>query len=520
MKKIHVIIISTFFLINVMSSFIPILTGQGIQEEKDANIEDCCCDVSNPYDFMSSYFNDEYRFMRAPIDCSKLEIKHPTRLVLDNPNEFNWRDVDGMDWTTIAKHQGNCGSCWDFAALGALESVIMIEEQCNLIQPDLAEQYALSCLPASANNYGQGCLGGTPYKAYFYIMDEGVEGNYYNGIIPESCFPYEASHDIPCEDKCEDWIDQLIPITDCQEYFLDFDYDSPENREILKSIVYSDGPVAVAMNVTSEFVNYWNIHHNPDDYYPDTHEPWGNMLNHIVVICGWKDDASIENGGYWIVKNSWGTDWGYDGFFNLEYGGLFIGMYYSTVTYDPDSVDWDPIADAGGLYQAEIGEIITFDGTNSIDPEGEIASYEWDFGDENTGNGPNPTHSYSEEGIYAATLTVTDSQGNTAEDIALVGIGEEPIIIDASGIVGIKLTIENPLDTQLTNLEWNADITGLVYAGKTNGIIPLLSSYEEFVQQIYVIGIGLGTITFNVENVEKTEKFIIIGPFVFGLNLQ
>lgn len=520
MKKIIAITILSIFLISIISSIVPSLYGKEIENTEETKIEDCNCGYYSTDDGQIHSYDGEHRVMSIPIDCTKLSVTQSNQSILDTPDEFNWMNVDGTDWTTIVKHQGNCGSCWDFAAIGALESRIMIEEQCSGLQPDLAEQYALSCLPASANNYGQGCYGGTPYKAYFYIMDETEEGNYYNGIIPESCFPYQASHDVPCEDKCEDWIDHLIPITGCEEFFLEFDYDTPENRAILKSIIYEGGPVAVALNVTQDFIDYWGIHHSPDDYYPDTDEPWGNRLNHIVVIVGWKDDLSIENGGYWIVKNSWGTDWGYNGFFNLEYGGLFIAMYYATANYDPENIDWAPVADTGGLYQIESDDLITFDGSNSIDAEGEITSYEWDFGDEETGEGTTTTHSYTEEGIYVVTLSVTDSEGNIGVDSTLVGVGQEPINIDASGLFGIEVTVENPSDVVLTNLEWNADISELILFGNSHGIIPMLSNDEAFSKLIYVVGIGVGSIAINVENIEKTEKFIVLGPLVFGLNLQ
>jgi hypothetical protein len=516
-KKCTVLLIGILFVFSG-GIIMPNLTGHEVGQTTESFVEDCGCqDIQDP---ATTAFGNEYRVMNNPINCSQLTITHPTTLVTDLPAEFNWKDINGGDWTTPAKNQGNCGSCWDFAALGALESRIKISENCSPFQPDLSEQYVLSCLPAAANNYGQGCFGGTPYGPYYYILNTTEEGNNVNGIIPEWCFPYQASHTVPCDEKCEDWMDHLIPLTGCNVTFRDLGYATEENTNIIKSIIYEDGPIAVALNVTQGFINYWSIHHNPDDYYPDTHQSWGNRLNHIVVLVGWKDDSSIENGGYWIVKNSWGTDWGYDGFFNIEYYGLFIGMYYATASYDPDSFNWVPIADTGGLYSAEVDEAITFDGTHSIDPEGDIDTYDWDFGDNTTGQGPTPTHSYSKNGIYAVTLHVTDMDGNIGTDTALVGIGEDPVLIDATGNLGIDITIENTVEHEVTNLEWTVNFTGHVLASVTGGIIYQLSNQQVYTHHIHLVGLGFGTLTINVENIQRTEKFFIFGPFVFGLRWQ
>ena len=212
------------------------------------------------------------------------------------------------------------------------------------------------------------------------------------------------------------------------------------------------GPVAAAMNVTQDFIEFWNLHHSPDEYYPDTNEPWGEMLNHIIMILGWKDDASIDNGGYWICKNSWGTAWGYNGFFNIEYGGLFTGFYVTWPEYDPESYDWPPVADTGGLYYGELGEEIVFDGSQSVDAEGPILSYYWEFSDGTNATGVQPTHIFEEEGIYCVTLTVTDDNNQNATDTTLVGIGELPILIKLSGGIGIQVTVENPTSYHLTAL--------------------------------------------------------------------
>jgi PKD repeat protein len=72
-----------------------------------------------------------------------------------------------------------------------------------------------------------------------------------------------------------------------------------------------------------------------------------------------------------------------------------------------------PIADVNNPYKGIANEPVAFDGTGSSDPDGTIVAYDWDFGDGNTGSGESPTHTYTEDGTYNVTLTVTDDMGAT-----------------------------------------------------------------------------------------------------------
>lgn len=332
----------------------------------------------------------------------------------DLPESFSWKNHEGHDWTTPAKHQGNCGSCWDFAAIGAFESVIKIKENRPDINPDLSEQYVLSCLPSAANNYGRGCLGGTPYKAFYFMMDSGLGGNYQNGALPESCMQYQADDSIPCDEKCEDWVDQLIPIANCGEYWVGFD--SIENRDIVKELILEYGPIASGINVSDDFIQWGNWNHQEEAYFQDPDMPWGNRLNHIIVIVGWLDDEDITNGGYWICKNSWGTEWGYDGFFNIEYGGLFTATYISWVEYNVENLRPNKPEKPVGPSEIIINEESDFTFV-STDPEQEDLFYFIDWGDETTSEwiGPNPSgtditasHSWEKKGSYEIRVKVKD----------------------------------------------------------------------------------------------------------------
>ena len=84
-----------------------------------------------------------------------------------------------------------------------------------------------------------------------------------------------------------------------------------------------------------------------------------------------------------------------------------------TITLPPPS-NQSPIANAGGPYTGTAGQTVAFNGAGSSDPDGDLLSYVWDFGDQISGTGATPTHAYATEGTFHVTLTVSDGRGGTA----------------------------------------------------------------------------------------------------------
>jgi len=317
-KKILTISIVIIFLI---LSFLPIANSQNNK---------IISSKINKY-VLEKPIND-YKVMIDPIPLDPKKAS-PKPEIIDTPSEFSWKKYNENDWTTYVKNQGECGSCWAFAAVAVLESVINIKEGFSELNPDLSEQYILSCLPESGS-----CRGGSSFRAFMLIKDTTSAGNNCNGIIPESCFSYQSNYDYTpeCSEKCQTWQDQLIPITDFGFWESD---GTEQDREAIKTEIIQKGPVCAGIKATDSFKKWGGIFHNPEGYYPYTGpEEW---INHVVVILGWKDDPTITNGGYWICKNSWGTQWGYNGLFNIEYGALNIDKSSIIwVEYDPESYQW------------------------------------------------------------------------------------------------------------------------------------------------------------------------------------
>jgi C1A family cysteine protease len=294
----------------------------------------------------------------------------PKPEVVQAPSSFSWLDYAGGDWTTPVRNQGSCGSCWDFAAVGALEAVINIEEGSSTLDLDLSEQYVLSCLPAAGS-----CAGGNSYLAFQYIKSEGASGNYTNGIIPESCFSYQANSSIPCSNKCSDWESQLIPISGYGCWYPSL----PSDRDAIKSQLIEKGPLVTYMTATSDFKSWGQTHHNPNDYYPYPGSVGGT--NHAVIIVGYKDDPSIGNGGYWIIKNSWGTGFGYGGFYNVEYDSLHHGESITYVEYQAGSLPSGnspptaPVVDVTPNMPLTTDDLVCTITTLSTDPDGDTITY-------------------------------------------------------------------------------------------------------------------------------------------------
>jgi PKD repeat protein len=399
-KKIAISIIIFIFL-NI--SIIP--TSLAIEEEiiEDVSYSECGINLITDPNLPPCYVMGNFTL---PNNVNRSEKPNTFNSL---PSEFSWKSYLGNDYTTPAKNQGSCGSCWAFAAVSCFESIINIAWDNPNLDIDLSEQYILSCLPVSGS-----CNGGYPLSAFKLIRSTSPMGNYHNGLIPEDCFPYRADDSIPCSEKCEDWENKLIPLADYGSWRPNY----PQDIDAIKSSIMTYGPVVTMFYATGDFARWGIDHQEPTDYYPYVEQ---NGANHAVILVGWKDDSSIENGGYWIVKNSWGTNWGYDGFFNIEYGSLNI---------DNVDINWakyeaSPLAFFTHFPQnPKSEEEIQFIDTSQL-LVGYISNWEWDFGDGVTSTIQNPTYKYTSDGTYNVSLTVTDNKGHVNAITKKVYVGDE-----------------------------------------------------------------------------------------------
>ncbi len=206
---------------------------------------------------------------------------------------FNWRDIGKM---TSVKDQKNCGSCWAFSAIGVYEAVFKIMKNTEL---DLSEQYAVDRMEgktAAGKTFDCGSCGGgnTPFLHKSMIT---------SGIPTESEFPYQAK-----DGSSANKVPSLTYKVSMQGYVA---LKNPTLRQI-KEALCKYGPLYSSVLVTDLFMAYGSGVY-------DAVIPAG-QTNHAIIIVGW-DDAK----GAWLIKNSWGADWGEEGYMWIKYGCAGIG---------------------------------------------------------------------------------------------------------------------------------------------------------------------------------------------------
>lgn len=204
------------------------------------------------------------------------------------PPSIDWRNHNG-NWLSPIRDQGSCGSCWAFAAIGATESYWDLTANNPNLNLDLSEQELISCSDAGD------CGGGYSDEAMTYIHQ--------SGVVDEACEPYTESNSA-CS-RCSDWEQRRHSVA----WTLTFYGPSPLD---IKHEVAMHGPMVVYMGIGNEVGGHFD---NQGIYRCDNDDD----TNHAVVVVGYND-----NGGYWIVRNSWGTGWGDNGYFKVGYGECAI----------------------------------------------------------------------------------------------------------------------------------------------------------------------------------------------------
>ncbi|MBN1278091.1 MAG: PKD domain-containing protein [Deltaproteobacteria bacterium] len=288
------------------------------------------------------------------------------------PSSWNWCDQGKCP---DIRDQLSCNSCWAFSTTALLEINIMI---IHGAERDLSEQYLVSC-----NTDGWDCIRGGwwahDYHQWKYRLPETEAG-----AVPEDEFPY-AGWDKLCGGpyshpfKIDAW------------GFIGSSFTIPSVDSIKQAII-DYGPVGTAIYSGPAFHAYTGGIFNIDE---------SGDVNHGVVIVGWDDNQGKD--GVWILRNSWGKDWGEGGYMRIEYGLSRIGYSANFIEYSPGlSADFE-----GSPVIGEAPLTVKFTDKST----GDITEWFWEFGDSLTSTQRNPVHTYNNPEDYTVTLTVTGPDG-------------------------------------------------------------------------------------------------------------
>lgn len=200
------------------------------------------------------------------------------------------KDIDWRTWSGVqkVKNQGSCGSCYAFSAMGALETAYWRKYNTLL---DLSEQQAVDCV----NRQGTGCGGGWMHNVFQWVQNNG-------GIANQASYPYTAR-----SDACRAVTSKVAPVAK---------FTRISDEAALLNAVATVGTVSVAYNAGTTQHAYYKqgILDIPN---------CGTTPTHAVLLVGYGTENNVD---YWLLKNSWGSNWGEKGFFRIRRGGNQCGI--------------------------------------------------------------------------------------------------------------------------------------------------------------------------------------------------
>jgi len=198
-----------------------------------------------------------------------------------SPSAIDWRNKGAV---TSVKDQGQCGSCWTFSATGAVEGAWAISKG-QLV--DLSEEELVEC---AGLKYGSlGCNGGQMDGAFKYIIE--------HGQCALSSYPYTSG--TGSSGSCKSSCSPVAHLSKCSDV-------KPNDQISLKGAV-AQQPVSIAIEADTKYFQSYSSGIL-------TSATCGTNLDHGVLIVGYGEENGIK---YWLVKNSWSTTWGDNGYVKI-----------------------------------------------------------------------------------------------------------------------------------------------------------------------------------------------------------
>jgi len=313
--KVAILLCVAFFVLCVYSVNIPATANSFLGDEASAIDEELIASINSAQLSWKAGHNKRFAGLKVK-DVKKLcgtvearpEDKLPVKVVpalSALPDTFDAR-TQWPGCIGAIRDQGHCGSCWAFGAAEALSDRYCIQSK-GQVKVILAPQDPTSC---DASN--SGCNGGNLGSVWKYFQN--------TGIVSEPCYPYEMGtcHHPGCSElptpKCNKTCANAVSFAS-DKHFAATSYSVARNITQIATEIMTNGPVEAAFTVYTDFNNYQSgVYH---------HVSGTAEGGHAIKIIGWGTESGTD---YWLVANSWNTDWGMDGFFKIRRGTNECGI--------------------------------------------------------------------------------------------------------------------------------------------------------------------------------------------------
>lgn len=226
-----------------------------------------------------------------------IPVRKPT--ITDAPSAYDWRDHGAV---TAVKDQGQCGSCWAFSATEEIESRWILAGNDEV---EFSPQQIVSC-----DKEDLGCNGGDTLTAYKYVEEKG-------GMTTETDYPYtsgDSGRTGRCKQNKVNIVGGDVKSMEWATPGCDSGACKNQDEETLKKNLAEKGPVSICINAER-----WQSYNGGIMSASSCGGGAARQLDHCVQLVGYTED-------YWIVRNSWNTDWGIDGYIHLAYGDNTCGV--------------------------------------------------------------------------------------------------------------------------------------------------------------------------------------------------
>ncbi|EER08160.1 cathepsin C, putative [Perkinsus marinus ATCC 50983] len=221
------------------------------------------------------------------------------------PDSLDWRNVEGVNYIEPVMNQGSCGSCYAIATMRMLSARHKIHTR-NITAVPWSISYMCVNFPLYCAEYNQGCDGGFSFLTSKWSSDV--------GLLPTSCAEYTAENG-KCEITCDP---SSLPKYRVSNYHYVGGYYGgiTSSAQIMKELV-DDGPLVVSIKPAHDMMYYRSGVYRSDLERDSYHRPEWEEVGHSVLLIGY----GVDNGeDYWLIQNSWGPEWGEDGYLRLARG--------------------------------------------------------------------------------------------------------------------------------------------------------------------------------------------------------